>query len=211
MQPIYNLVWHKSHVGRGVRPLPPRTIRESRQQRNYGGRELELNARLMCDLLARAVSNSEGKFELSVDIGTEPEVSKVVHFLLEQGWLEKGGVATWTVTSAGRFWFESLQYRDVVRFHEYGSAVFLLQTRRNPSETIVWHKGRFATIGIAYIPHSEHFELRKENERITTSGGVRMEDALAAACALVAEDLDIPQPPKPEELRLQMLRYMERP
>ena len=37
-----------------------------------------------------------------------------------------------------------------------------------------------------------------------------MEDALAAACALVAEDLDVPQTPKPEELRLHMLKYMER-
>ena len=36
-----------------------------------------------------------------------------------------------------------------------------------------------------------------------------MEDALAAACALVAEDLDVPEPPKPEELRLHMLKYMK--
>ena len=164
----------------------------------------------MCDLLARAASNREGKFELSIDMGVDPGVSKVVDFLLEQGWLEKGGDGTWTVTPAGRFWFESLQYGDVVRFHEYGGAVFLLNTRPNTAETIVWHKGRFATIGIAHFPHPEHFEVRKENERITTSGGLRIEDALAAACALVAEDLDVPQPPKPEELRLQMLRYMER-
>ena len=169
-----------------------------------------MNVRLMCDFLALAASNREGKFELSIDMGVDPGVSKVVDFLLEQGWLEKGGDGTWTVTPAGRFWFESLQYGDVVRFHEYGGAVFLLNSRPNAAETIVWHKGRFATIGIAHFPHPEHFEVRKENERITTSGGLRIEDALAAACALVAEDLDVPQPPKPEELRLQILRYMER-
>ncbi len=36
-----------------------------------------------------------------------------------------------------------------------------------------------------------------------------MEAALAAACALLAEDLNVPQPPKPEELRLHMLKYMK--
>ena len=95
-------------------------------------------------------------------------------------------------------------------FHEYGGAVFLLNTRSRAAETIVWHRGRFATISIAYIPHPEHFEIRKENEPVTTSGGFHMEDALAAACALLAEDLDVPQPPKPEELRLHMLNYMKR-
>ena len=162
----------------------------------------------MCDLLARAASNREGK--LGVDTGADPEVLRLVDFLVEQGWLEKDGDTTWTVTPAGRFWFQSLQYGDVVRFHEYGGAVFLLNTRPNARETIVWHKGRFATIGIAHFPHPEHFEVRRENEPVTTSAGFRMEDALAAACALVAEDLDIPQPPQPEELRLHMLRYMER-
>ena len=170
-----------------------------------------MNARLMCDLLARAASNREGKLELPVEKGADPEASKVVAFLVEQGWLEKdGGDRTWSVTPAGRFWLESLQYGDVVTFHEYGGAVFLLNTRSNAAETIVWHKGRFATVGIAHFPHPEHFEVRKENEPVTTSGGFRMEDALAAACALVAEDLDVPQPPKPEELRLHMLKYMER-
>ena len=95
----------------------------------------------MCDLLARGASNREGKFELSIDMGVDPGVSKIVDFLLEQGWLEKGGDGIWTVTPAGRFWFESLQYGDVVRFHEYGGAVFLLNTRPNAAETIVWHKG----------------------------------------------------------------------
>ena len=113
------------------------------------------------------------------------------------------------LTRAGRFWFESLEYGDVVTFREYGGAVFLLNTRSQAEETIVWHKGRFATIGIDRFSHPEHFEVRRENEPVTTSGGFRMEDALAAACALVVEDLDVPQPPKPEELRLHMLNYMK--
>ena len=165
----------------------------------------------MCDLLERAASNREDKLELPVETGANPEVSKVVDFLVEQGWLEKDGDdGTWTVTPAGRFWFESLNYGDIVTFYEYGGAVFLLYTRSNVAETIVWHKGRFATIGIAHFSHPEHFEVRKENEPVTTSGGTHMEDAVAAACALVAEDLDVPQPPKPEELRVHMLNYMER-
>ena len=130
---------------------------------------------------------------------------------MEQGWVEKADAeGTCTVTPSGRFWVESLRYGDIVKFYEYAGAVFLLSTRSRADETIVWHKGRFATIGIAHFPHPEQFEVRKENESVTTSGGVHMEDALAAACALVAEDLDIPQPPKPEELRLHMSNYMKR-
>ena len=113
------------------------------------------------------------------------------------------------VTPAGRFWRESLGYFDVVRFHEHGGAVFLLHARSNPDETIVWHKGRFATIGIDQFSHQERFEVRRENESVTTSVGLRMEDALAAACALIAEDLDLPQRPKPEELRVRMRKFME--
>ncbi|MDD9980908.1 MAG: hypothetical protein OXU81_06045 [Gammaproteobacteria bacterium] len=169
-----------------------------------------MNARLMCELLARAASNREGKLEHSLETGADPEASKVVDFLVEQHWLEKDGDGAWTVTPAGRFWLESLGYRDVVTFREYGGAIFLLNTRSNAAETIVWHKGRFATVSIAYFPHPEHFEVRRENEPVTTSGGFHMEDALATACALVAENLDVPQPPKPEELRLHMLKYMGR-
>lgn len=164
----------------------------------------------MYDLLARAVSNREGKLELPAETGVDPTVSRVLEFLVEQGWLAKTAAeGTWTVTPSGRFWLESLEYSDIVKFYEYAGAVFLLSTRSRAEETIVWHKGRFATIGIARLSCPEQFEVRKENEPVTTSGGFHMEDALAAACALIAEDLDVPQPPKPEELRLKMLNYME--
>lgn len=119
----------------------------------------------MCDLLARAVSNREGKLALPVKTSADPVLSKVLDFLVEQGWLDKAaGDETWTVTPSGRFWLESLDYGAVVTFHEYGGTVFLLNTRSNASETIVWHKGRFATISIAHGPHPEHFEVRRENE-----------------------------------------------
>ena len=170
-----------------------------------------MNATLMCDLLAHAASNREDKLELSVETRADPQASEVLDFLVEQGWLEKDGSdGTWTLTPAGRFWFESLGYGDVLMFYEYGGVVFLLCKRSQAEETIVWHKGRFATIAIARFAHPEHFEVRRENEPVTTSAGFRMEDALAAACALVADDLDAPQPPKPEPLRLHMLKYMER-
>ena len=170
-----------------------------------------MNARLTYGLLARGASNPKGTFELPLEVEAAPEVSRILDFLVEQGWLEKDSDdGAWTVTPAGRFWFESLGYGDVVTFHEYGGAVFLLNTRSNATETIVWHKGRFATISIAHIPQPEHFEVRRENEPVTTSGGFHMEEALVAACALLAEDLDVPKPPKPEELRLHMLKYMGR-
>ncbi len=67
---------------------------------------------------------------LAMTVAVVPETSKVVDFLVEQGWDEKdGGNGTWTVTPAGRFWFESLEYGDVVTFYEYGGAVFLFYTR----------------------------------------------------------------------------------
>lgn len=171
---------------------------------------LQLNATLICDLLARAVSNREGTLELPGETDTGPEVLQAVEFLEEQGWFEKGdGVGTWTATPAGCFWFESLDYGDIVAFYEYGGAVFLLNTSLSGNETIVWHRGRFATISIAYLPHPEHFEVRMENEPVTTSGGFHMQDALAAACTLLAKDLDVPRPQKPQELRLHMLNYLE--
>lgn len=167
----------------------------------------------MYDLLARAASNREGRLHLPAEMGTGPEVANVVDFLAEQGWLEKDcDDGTWTLTPPGRFWLESLEYGDIVKFYDYGGAVFLLHTRSGGRETVVWQKGKFATIGIAYSPYPGHLEVRKENEGITTSGGSHMRDALTAACALVAEDLDLPQLPQlpgPEELRLHMLNYMK--
>ena len=169
-----------------------------------------MNARLMCELLGRATATDDGKLELTDETAADPAVLAALGFLIEQRWLAEDGTATWTVTPAGRFWFTSLRYRDILKFHEYGGPVFLLHVISIRNETVVWHKGRFATISIGFIPQPEHFEIRRENEPTTTSGGVQMDDALAAACALLADDLDVPQPSQPEELRLHMRAYMER-
>ena len=92
---------------------------------------------LMCGLLARATSSREGKLELPVETGADPAVSKVVDFLVEQGWLQKdGGDRTWTVTPSGRFCFESLAYGDIVTFYEYGGADFLALFVANPESVL---------------------------------------------------------------------------
>ena len=172
-----------------------------------------LDSRLMCALLGSAAANDEDRLELPDGAVADPAVAAVHGFLVEQRWLADDGTGTWTLTPRGRFWFQSLSYGDTVKFHEYRGAVFLLQGRRNYRETIVWHKGRFATIGIEFLPQPEHFEVRRENELTTISGGVDMQEALAVACSLLAENLEAPpapQPPQREELRLHILNYLER-
>ena len=168
-----------------------------------------MNAGLMFDLLRRAAANADGRMGLPAETVADPERAAVLAFLVDQRWLSDDSDGTWTVTPSGRLWLESLSYGDVVKFLEYGGAVFLLSSRGNADETIVWHKGRFATIGVARAWHQEHFEVRRENEPITTSGGTHMETALAKACALLAEDLDVSQPPEPERLSLHMRNYLE--
>lgn len=42
-----------------------------------------MNARVMCDMLARATSNPKGKLESSVETGDDRKASKVVGFLVE--------------------------------------------------------------------------------------------------------------------------------
>ena len=172
-----------------------------------------MDTRLMCELLGQAAVNDDGKLQLLGETAADPGVAALLRFLVDQRWLREDGPGAWIVTLAGRFWFQSLDYGDTVKFHKYGGAVFLLQVRLNRGETIVWHKGRFATINIEFIPQPEHFEIRRENESTTTSGGVGMREALAVACGLLAENLESPQPPQPpqrEELRLHMLDYLER-
>ena len=163
----------------------------------------------MCALLRHAAANEGGKLALPDETAADPAVAAVLGFLVEQCWLEEEAARTWTVTAAGRFWFQSLHHRDLVIFHEYGGAVFLLHLRSRSRETVVWHEGRFATITIESTPRPEHFEVRRENEPTTTPAGVQMQEALAVACRLLAENLEEPQPPQPVELRLHMLRYIE--
>ena len=172
-----------------------------------------MDTRLMCVLLGIAVENWQGRLELPDETATQSVMRATLGFLVDQRWLAEDATGTWAVTTAGRFWFQCVGYSDTVKFHEYGGAVFLLHVISSGSETVVWHKGRFATIGIGSIHVRDHFEVRRENEPTTTSGGVDMREALAVACGLLAEDLEVPQPPQPlpphaEELRHQMLNYL---
>lgn len=171
-----------------------------------------LDSSLTYALLGSAAANDEGRLDLPDGMAADPAVAPMLRFLVEQRWLAEDGTGTRTVTPAGRFWFHSLEYGDTVKFHEYGGAVFLLQLRLNRRETIVWHKGRFATIGIEFMSQPEHFEVRRENEPGITSGGVDMQEALAVACGLLAENLEAPpapQPPQWGELGQHMLEYLE--
>ena len=172
-----------------------------------------LDSRLMCALLGSAAANDEGRLELPDGMATDPAVAPTLEFLVEQRWLAEDGTGTWILTAAGRFWFQNLGYGGTVKFHEYGGAVFLLHDTSRGTETVVWHKGRFATIGIGSRHVRNIFEVRRENEPTTTSGGVDMREALAVACGLLAENLEVQQQPRPpnwEELRLHMLNYLER-
>ena len=121
-----------------------------------------MNARLMCELLGRATATDDGKLELPDETAADSAVLAALGFLIEQRWLAEDGTATWTVTPSGRFWLTSLRYRDILKFHEYGGAVFLLHVISIRNETVVWHKGRFATIGIGFIPPASQTRLRSK-------------------------------------------------
>ena len=163
----------------------------------------------MLDLLGRAASSEQAKLELSKDLTANAETTEAIDFLVEQRWLKADDEGTWTATPVGRLWLSSLQYGDALVYYEYGGAAFLLSTISNRSETMVWHKGSFATIGIARMGWPEQFEVRKEAESTTNSGGFRMEEALATACGLIAEDVEIPESPKPVDLRRHMMNFLE--
>ena len=171
---------------------------------------MKLNSELMCGLLGRAVENG-GKLELPDETTVDTAVGQMLGFLAQQRWLREYRRGRWTVTPAGRFWFASLGYGHILKFHEYGGEVFLLHIASNATETIVWHRGRFATIGIARFAWAEHFEVRRENDSVAIPAGVQMEDALVAACALLAEDLEPSERRQPmKKIRLQMREYVER-
>ena len=59
-------------------PLAPRATRESLQQRHKGGRELELNVRLMCDLLVQPVSRELVSAEFPYCTGNEQGILRAL-------------------------------------------------------------------------------------------------------------------------------------
>ena len=169
-----------------------------------------LDSGLLCRLLGHAVEN-KGKLELPEEAMVDTAVVEMLGFMVQQHWLRDIGLGRWAVTRAGRFWFASLGYGDILKFHKCGEKVFLLHVASNATETVVWHRGRFATIRIARFAWPEHFEVRSENEPVAMPAGIQMEDALAAAYALLAEDLEPLEQRQPiKEIRLQMREYVER-
>ena len=166
-----------------------------------------MDANLLWRILSAGVVN-EGVLELSEEAATHPEVAAILHFLMEQGWLEKGhAVGTCVVTPIGRLWVDEVRHGKCLKFYEYGGKVFLLNWQN--SETMVWHMGRFAAISIKSVPFPEHFEVRVEMETVTTSGGQNMENALATACQLLADDLQMPEPSEPERLDADMFKFLK--
>lgn len=165
----------------------------------------------MCELLGQAAEIRDGKLELPEKVASDPAVAGVLEFAAEQGWVTGDGLGTWTVTRTGRFWVGSLSHGDLVGFHEHGGAVFLLHVARSVPETYVWHRGRFATIAIVdFAWQPDQFGVRREDEPVSMPAGDQMDDALAAACALLADNLDEPPAPKRPGLRSHMLKYVER-
>lgn len=164
----------------------------------------------MCELLGIAVAN-EDKLELPEEAIADTAVADMLSFLVRQGWLRECGIGSWTLTRVGRLWFANLGYGHILKFHEYGGEVFLLHFASNATETVVWRWGRFATIGIVHHAWPQHFEVRRENDAVAMPAGDLMEDALVAACALLAENLEPSERQQPKkEMGLQMREYVER-
>ena len=170
----------------------------------------ELNAGLIGGILGRAVECEEGRMVLRAEAFVDSAVRGTLGFLADQNWIKETGLRTWTVTRRGRFWYACLSRSDSLMFHEYGRVVFLLHVVRSGPETIVWHKGRFATIAVADLGWPEYFEVRRENELVPIPAGSHMDEALAAACALLADDLEARQAPMRRELWKHMLEFAER-
>ena len=165
-----------------------------------------MDADLLWRLLATVVAN-QGVLELTEETAANPEVAAILNFLVEQGWLEDGhAVGMCVATPIGRIWVDEVGHGESLKFYEYGGKVFLLTWRDR--ETMVWYMGRFATIGIETLSFPEHFEVRVETETVATSAGYNMENALATACRLLADDLQIPESSASERLDAHMHKFL---
>ena len=166
-----------------------------------------MDADLLWRILSAVVAN-QGAVQLTEETAANPEVAAILGFLVEQGWLEEGHpVGMCVVTPIGRLWVDQVMHGHSLKFYEYGGKTFLLNWESR--KTIVWHKGRFATISAEFAWSSEYFEVRLERETVTISGGHDMENALATACCLLADDLEMPQPEEPERLEKHMFNFLD--
>lgn len=165
-----------------------------------------LDASLLCRLLQAAAANA-GLLRLATESAERPEVAAVLRFLAEQRWLEADrDAATWRLTPIGRLWIEDLSHSPYVKFHRHDGELFLLHW--DDRETVVWRRGRFATITVPF-GFRERYEVRLEMDPVTTAAGTEMADALAAACRLLAGHLRVPPPSKPERLETRMHRFLD--
>ena len=171
-----------------------------------GSEHLRLDASLLCRLLRAGIAGGD-RLRLPAEFSGHPEVAAVLHFLADQRWLEEtGDAATWRVTPIGRLWIENLSLSPSVKFHRHDGQLYLVHW--NDRETVVWRRGRFATITVPFGVR-EGYEVRLEAAPVATAAGTEMADALAAACRLLA-GRPAPAPAGPERLEARMLRFLSR-
>ena len=153
-----------------------------------------MNANALCRLLLIADNAGAPRIRIPEDMLAGADMAAVVEFLVGQGWLVEDDDC-WAITPVGRLWIRSVDHDyDAVKFYEYGGETFLVHPRINREEIMVWHSGRFVTVKPALFHfHSPGpYELRRDAELITTSAGPGPEEALAAACRLLVDSLDVP-------------------
>ena len=162
-----------------------------------------MDADVLCRLLLFADNAGAGRFRIAEDVLAGAEVAAVVEFLVGQGWIVEDDDG-WAITPVGRLWIRSVHHDyDAVKFYEYGGETFLVHPRINREEIVVWHSGRFVTVkpALLHFHCPGPYELRRDVELVTTSAGPGPEDALAAACRLLVDSLDVPGPGAEAEVR----------
>ena len=141
-----------------------------------------MDANALCELLRFADNVDARHIRLSDDVVTC--TGTTLEFLVRQGWIVEND-DLWSITPTGRLWIRTVGYPyDPVKFYEHGGATFLVHTRVNHDELLVWHSGSFVSITPARLPlHSPApYVLRRDAELVETSAGPDPGDALATAC-----------------------------
>ena len=155
-----------------------------------------MDPNVACQLLLFADNVDAPQIYISNNVLARSDTTAVLEFLIRQEWIVRND-DLWSITPTGRLWIRSVEHHyELVKFHEYGGETFLVHTRSNQDELIVWHSSSFVTI----TPATSRFHspgpylLKRDAEFIATSAGPNPEDALAAACRMLVEVLDVPEP-----------------
>ena len=175
-----------------------------------------MDAKALCQLLLFADNADAPHIRIAEDVLTRADMAGVVEFLVGQGWIVEDDDC-WAITPVGRLWIRSVHHDyETVKFYEYGGETFLVHPRINREEIMVWHSGRFVTVKpvLFHFRSPGAYELRRDTESITTSAGPGPEDALAAACRLLVDRLDVPGPSEEADDRppsmYQLRSFLER-